>query len=230
MIFNYRNDKIIINGRREKHFREINILEYISSKYNMKNTIIDCGANYGNHTVYLAKYTNCSRIFSFEPIPNIFKVLQENVVQNNIQNKVVCYNSGVSKKKKSLKLISKIYDTQGAFWFWYEGENYKHPADMGYGHLHRKNQSVENLMVESIPLDSKIDEFGKVDFIKIDVEGMEMEVLLGAEKLIKQNKPLLYIEACNGTRDSVAKWINENGYKKVKHSIFHGHHWLCEPI
>lgn len=229
MNFIYRNDKIIINGRRENHFREINILEYISSKYNMKNTIIDCGANYGNHTVYLAKYTNCSQIFSFEPIPNIFKVLQENIIQNNIQNKVVCYNSGVSKKKKSLKLISKIYDTQGAFWFWYEGENYRHPADMGYGHLHRKNQPVENLMVESIPLDSKIDEFGKVDFIKIDVEGMEMEVLLGANEVISKNRPLLYVEACRGTENLVRDWVDKNNYHKVRNRHFYGHHWLLEP-
>mgnify|MGYP003629308137 CR=1 FL=1 len=71
MIFNYKDDTIIIKGRREKKFREIEILELISSKYIFKNSIIDCGANYGNHTIYLAKYTDCSQVFSFEPIPNI---------------------------------------------------------------------------------------------------------------------------------------------------------------
>lgn len=230
MIFNYRNETIVVNGRREKYFREVEILEYITSNYTFSNSIIDCGANYGNHTIYLAKYTDCSHVYSFEPIPNIHQVLQENVLANKIDKKVTCYNSGVSKKEKDLKLISFIENTQGAFWFWYEGENYRHPADMGYGHLHRKNRPVQSLTVKSVPLDSKIDQFGKVDFIKIDVEGMEMEVLEGATGLINRNRPLIYIEACLGTQNKVREWVKNNRYSKVGNHHFHGHHWLLEPI
>lgn len=229
MIFNYKDDTIIINGRRERKFREIEILELISSKYVFNNSIIDCGANYGNHTIYLAKYTDCSQVFSFEPIPNIHKTLEENIIANNIVEKVTSYNAGVSRKEKDLKLISFIDDTQGAFWFWYKGEDFIHPADMGYGHLHRKSKPVQNLTVKSVALDSKIAEFGKVDFVKIDVEGMEMEVLLGASEVISKNRPLLYVEACRGTENLVRDWVDKNNYHKVRDKHLYGHHWLLEP-
>ena len=83
--------------------------------------------------------------------------------------------------------------------------------------------------MKSIPLDSKITEFGKVDFIKIDVEGMEVEVLLGANKIINNNRPLLYVEACRGTENLVRDWANKNNYHKVKNQHLYGHHWLLEP-
>lgn len=57
----------------------------------------------------------------------------------------------------------------------------------------------------------------KIDLIKIDVEGMEMDVLLGAEKIIQQYKPLIYIEAKeNKEFDEINFFLRNFNYKPIK--------------
>jgi FkbM family methyltransferase len=226
MDFDYKGERIYLRGRKEKRFRELEIMNFIQKNYSLTNEMVDCGANYGNHTIYFAKFGNFSKVYSFEPIPQIFDVLNENIKLNKIEHKVESFNLGVSKKEKELKLISKIDETQGAFWFWYDGEDYVHPRDMGYG-VHRKQQ-LKALKVLSLPLDKALENKENIDFMKIDVEGMEFEVLCGAKNLIDTNRPLLYIEVCLGQTRNIKDWADKNKYKIIKNNILHGHHWLLE--
>jgi FkbM family methyltransferase len=226
MTFKYKGNEYSITGRKEKHFREIEIMELISS-YKLKNSMIDCGANYGNHTVYFASNTELQKIFSFEPMPEIYPMLLKNVKDNKIEHKVECFNYAVGNKEKELNLISEIPETQGAFWFWYKDEKATHPKDMGY-YEHRKGTN-KTIIVKSIRIDDFLKTDDKIDFMKIDVEGMELEVLKGAAKLIDTHRPLLYVEVCKGTKNLMECWILNNSYKKVKNKCLFGHHWLLEP-
>lgn len=56
--------------------------------------------------------------------------------------------------------------------------------------------------------------FGNVDFIKIDVEGFELEVLKGAESLLQKSSPILYIEIFNDRFDEVNLFLEKIGYQK----------------
>jgi len=56
----------------------------------------------------------------------------------------------------------------------------------------------------------------RLDFIKIDVEGMEIEVLKGAEKTIKRNYPQMLIEIIKSDKDKICEILYNLGYKLYK--------------
>src|SRR5260221_8795610 len=64
---------------RDNDFYERDILDYIRDNYPIHECILDVGANIGNHTVYFAKYLDYKAIVAFEPIPDNFVLLKENI-------------------------------------------------------------------------------------------------------------------------------------------------------
>jgi hypothetical protein len=71
-----------------------------------------------------------------------------------------------------------------------------------------------NGTVPRIPLDELVD--GRVDFIKIDVEGTEMEALVGAAATIGRNRPLLYVEVLDETIREFLAWTESHAYRIEK--------------
>ena len=59
----------------------------------------------------------------------------------------------------------------------------------------------------------------RVDLIKIDIEGMEMEALEGARQLIEKCHPILLIEQIKTVRDRLRAWIQERGYEVIDAGI-----------
>src|SRR5262249_36966926 len=64
--------------------------------------------------------------------------------------------------------------------------------------------------IPQAPLDDLVS--GPVDFIKIDVEGMEMEALAGAARLIAVQHPFLYVEVVDAKIATFMAWVDANGY------------------
>jgi hypothetical protein len=64
------------------------------------------------------------------------------------------------------------------------------------------------------PLDDLI--AGRVDFLKIDVEGMEMEALAGAAAILARDRPRIYIEVLDATVATFMAWADANGYRVEK--------------
>ena len=59
----------------------------------------------------------------------------------------------------------------------------------------------------------------RIDFIKIDVEGMEIEALEGALQSIKTSCPILLIESIKAGHDRLRAWLESAGYKVMKAGI-----------
>jgi len=57
---------------------------------------------------------------------------------------------------------------------------------------------------------------GPVDFIKIDVEGMEMQALAGAARTIATHRPILYIEVLDEAVREFMGWVDSSGYRVEK--------------
>jgi Methyltransferase FkbM domain len=67
--------------------------------------------------------------------------------------------------------------------------------------------SERNLVaVEALSIDSRI------DFIKIDIEGMEMEALAGAAESIAQHRPAMLIESIKSDAEALQKWLKQHDY------------------
>ncbi len=137
--------------------------------------VVDVGANIGDHTLFFARKVGLAgAVYAFEPQRLVFQTLCANMALNSIAN-TSCYNAalGVEKGEIVVPLI--------APW----GQEYNFGGMALGGHQ-------EGDRVPVFPLDDL--RLGACHFIKIDVEGMELEVLLGAQALIRANRPVLYVE------------------------------------
>ncbi|MGB5823286.1 MAG: FkbM family methyltransferase [Proteocatella sp.] len=178
-----------------KTFYEIGMLEDIRKRIGNNKIIVDIGANIGNHTVYFAKICKAKQVYSFEPQKNIFDILQKNLEINNISNKVKLYNMGVGKEHFYASID--VLDTN----------NY------GMSKINKMNKgSVEINSLDSLLLK----EVDSVDMIKIDVEGMELDVLNGAKEILKKYKPIIYIEAgTNREFDGIVNHLKQYQYNPI---------------
>ena len=142
-------------------------VKYISFIYELKpgDLVIDCGANVGFYTAIMA-WRGC-RVFSFEPNPYVFEVLQRNT--QHFDN-VTLLQKAVSVKSGTMKLyLHKNADTDQVKW------------SQGSSLLSEKNNVDENssVTVESINLCDYITDMHKrIKLIKIDIEGAEVDILL----------------------------------------------------
>jgi FkbM family methyltransferase len=132
-------------------------------------TAIDIGANIGNHSLYFSDYFQ--QVLSFEPNPRTYKVLQLNA---ELAKNVLCCNEGIS--DTNTELLLETCNTNS-------GRSAITGSDTGH---------VRSIRVKA--LDSVIDETETVRLIKIDVEGHEEKVLIGAEQTIRRNKPIILFE------------------------------------
>lgn len=146
-------------------------------------TAIDIGANIGNHSLYFSDYFR--KVLSFEPNPRTWQVLQLNA---GLANNVLCFNEGISDTNADVLLETS--DT-----------NSGRSAITG-----NATGNARSIRVKA--LDSVISENEIVRLIKIDVEGHEEKVLIGAEQTIRRNRPIILFEQhkedfCNDSTASI---------------------------
>lgn len=227
MSFKFRKKTVFLKGRKENFFRELDFISVIDDLLPNNPVVIDCGANIGNYTVYFSLFKDAKKIYSFEPMIKYFNFLKKNILLNKIDDKVTLFNAGTSNKNGKISLISTIPGSEGAFWFWYKGEEHKTPFDQGYIR-HKEILDSSRVDSETVRLDDAISCKDKIDFIKIDVEGMEYETILGASQLIKNSKPLIYVETSVLTQKNLLRWMTKNKYSRIKKDVFNGHNWLLK--
>ena len=167
--------KLYLKYLKRKHLNkgedELHLLRFFVGK---GNGAIDIGANKGVYSSVLAPLV--SIVHSFEPNPKLFKILKSGLASNCIGYQIAL--SDTSTKKNLLVPYSKrkkAYSNQG--------------ASLSSTKVNDEHGVVE---VQTNTLDSY--NFNNIDFIKIDVEGHELNVLKGAVKTLKRNKPILLVE------------------------------------
>lgn len=189
--------KKLPRDRKEGAF--LHFLEFIKDPQN----IIDIGANIGVMTYYFAKKFPGATIHSFEPIPvngnNILRIVHKFKLNN-----VHLYNYALGNENGTIEMIMP-----------------KRTGVLFHGLSHVvKGKSIEKGITLNAEI-KRLDDLNRflqipVSAIKLDVENYEYEVLLGAEKIIDKNRPLVYCEL----------WPGENRQKcfelmlKNKYSIF----------
>lgn len=138
--------------------------------------IVDVGANNGHFTVEFAHYVGDTGIVhSFEPQRIIFQQLCGNVFLNGLDN-VYAYNIALGSTNGFTRIESPDYFNSG---------------DVNFGDVHVGINSGTNV-VKIATLDTY--KFKDVSIIKIDVQGVESEVLIGAKSTIKKHRPYIFIE------------------------------------
>jgi len=167
--------------------------------------IIDIGAQSGLYSLY-AKYLPNSTFYSFEPFPETFKLLNDNISLNGITN-VKTFDYAIS-DKTGTAILNTCISHNGLHTL---GQNVKRFKD------------IKSIECKTITLD---DFFYKndipVNFIKIDTEGFEYFILKGGINTIKKYKPIIQLEwseinmsQCNITINMMENLLQEINYKKM---------------
>lgn len=142
------------------------------------DTVVDAGANVGTHTVAFAQAAgDAGRVLAFEPQPRVFELLERNVRSNGYDN-VRSYRValGAEPSVRHAPLLD-------------------YAAHVNVGAVALLAAAAErSCSVDVVPLDSF--DLDAVRLIKIDVEGMECDVLRGAAATLRRCRPFLSVE-CN---------------------------------
>jgi FkbM family methyltransferase len=167
---------------------------------------IDCGANIGVHTIEWAKrMTGWGSVLAIEAQERIYYALAGNIAINNCFN-AVALNAAIADKSGVLRMPQ---------------PDYLVPASFGSLEL-RKNRNTEfigqpidysdaSLMaVQAIAIDSL--KLSRIDFIKIDVEGMEMDALAGAAEAVARHRPALLVESIKTDAATLREWLTARDY------------------
>lgn len=195
------------------------IPKYIIKKYLPKNpTIIDCGAHVGDDSKELSKIFPRGKIISFEPIPNLFHQLVNNVrKRNNIQ----CYNIALSDNNG----ISKMYVSSGNS---DSSSSLMEPT----GHLKDHPDTFFNatIDVQTSTLDTwaEINNIPTVDFLWLDMQGFEYNMLKASNKILPSVRAIHTEVSIKETfKDCIlykefSKWMKENGFVAAIEAIPEG--------
>lgn len=137
--------------------------------------VIDAGANVGLFSIFAGKKIGAEgKVFSFEPIFQTKKILDENIVLNDIQN-IETFELALGGEKGFKKFSFDIRKLGGASGFFTKG---------------KVKEKVRTITLGKFMKEKKVP---KIDFIKADIEGMERNFLKGAERTIKKFKPKISI-------------------------------------
>lgn len=142
------------------------------------SVVIDVGANIGFLSLQAARYCKNGFVFSFEPDSDTFRNLEKNIAENSYVN-IKLFKKALGNEPGQLNLYKLEKNNPGA------------NRILLHGNM-PENENHE--IVEVCTLDEFINEFPSVDVLKIDVEGFEINVLRGAEYVIRKWKPILFVE------------------------------------
>jgi FkbM family methyltransferase len=143
----------------------------------------DIGAYIGFYSLLTGRLSGpCGKVYAFEPLPNNIERLKLHILLNNMQDRIFCIPKAVTDKTGRAICHYLGYDDMSRF------VNIDYSEE---GHL-----TKESLVAETISLDEFVFHQGypAANLIKIDVEGAELKVLLGARRLLEEFKPVIICE------------------------------------
>lgn len=178
------------------HFYEEQELKKLLSYSKPNWTIIDIGANVGNHSIYFEKYFHPKIIYSIEPLPQAYRLLLMNCALNYCHKINLDYIGLALGEKNGKCKIREIFS-----------------HNLGGTKLIPTNDDDvgDIVMVTGDSLFQNI----SVDLIKIDVEGMELDAIKGLQNTIRINKPLMYVEVDNSNISIFWSLMKIFKYKKI---------------
>lgn len=188
-----KNDTCISDSLRENILFEKFLLSLLSKVVNHNKNMLDVGSNIGVWSIVYSTFIK-GTIHAFEPQSEVFKCLTHNIAINQCNN-VIAHDFALSDKSTTY-LMNASYD---------------HKDNFGSFRISEEGSlSIQSEIGDTLNLSN-------IGFIKMDVEGHELQALQGLSNTIRQSKPVLLIEIhstqynCNET----FKYIIELGYKHV---------------
>lgn len=183
---------------------EWNVKKCILKNYKDYDVFIDIGSHIGTYSILLAN--KGLRCYAFEPVGDNFRALSINVYLNKLDDKVQVFNYGLGSDDKLVDFIFEKINT-GA-------------SHISHNEKDKRHETVKLKTFDSIFPSLKIRPEEKV-LMKIDVEGMELEVINGAKKFLSEHQNIFIVmESIYSEEEKLKKallQIAEFEFYKVDH-------------
>lgn len=178
------------------------------------DVVIEAGANNGSETLLLSKLVQHGRVYAFEPIPHVYNRLNFNVQLNEMNDNIILSQLAIGEENKTVtfNVFPKDFENQGM------------------SSKYSENSRTTKLDVKQVKLDTFVQEMGitKIDFLKMDIQGAEIDLIKGGYESISKFKPIIFTEAAEEYLNIESLYsllfelkyniflIEENGFKELK--------------
>lgn len=177
---------------------------YINSLVNKGDVVIDLGANLGYYTVpFSIAVGKTGKVYSVEPVPLFEKILRKNTKMSPHNSNITIYNYALGKDEKDIEMG--LFVENGVF---------RHGLTKV---LTKDDKPSKTVKVKMKHPESLFNSLERLDYIKCDIEGFEIEVLPLFKNIIEKFKPMLQIEF--GTKESkelIQNMLVDLGYRIFK--------------
>ncbi|MFA5743031.1 MAG: FkbM family methyltransferase [Candidatus Paceibacterota bacterium] len=169
--------------------------EYTSKIKILDNyTVIDIGANIGAFSLFAANSADNVKVYSYEPAPETFSKLIENIKANNLEKEIKAFQLGIASKKEKRKIY---LDPESSM-----------ANSLSLESNHQKNIEIDTISLRDIFLENNI---GECDFLKVDAEGSEQEIFFSTSSEYLHKIKNIAIEY-DGEYEKLEKYLKENGF------------------
>jgi len=149
-------------------------IDFIKKNIDDNSIFLDCGANQGFYSIPIAANNNLVDVHAFEPSEKEYELIKNNIKINNLKN-ITLRKNAISDKIGKMHFFdnnSSVNDTSGGVL------------------INSENNTNKTKQVESITLDNYVEkinvQLNKKIFIKIDIEGYDIDAIYGAKKIINK--------------------------------------------
>lgn len=185
----------------------LNMLESRRRLFGDGVSALDCGANIGVHTVEWAKLMHgWGSVIAVEAQERVFYALAGNIAINNCFNARAIWGA-IGAENGEIVVPKPNYLVPGSYGSLEirpsaRNEFIGQPID----YSEQAGQRTRLFTIDSLALP-------RLDFIKIDIEGMEMEALAGATQTIRRFRPQMIIEKIKSDETALRNWLTVEGYR-----------------
>jgi FkbM family methyltransferase len=187
---------------KKAHEEDFEILPFLPGSKN--NLFVDIGANRGDAIQSILMKRPGSTVIAFEPNPYLCQKLEKLYKESRC---VTVYNTGLGNENNNFHLYIPFYNN-----YMFDGlASFKEENARDWLRTRLHGFSAERLEIRKVLCTVKrLDDFSLTPFfIKIDVQGFEYEVLVGAEKTIKRSRPIILLEA---PKERELNFLSERSY------------------
>ena len=177
-------------------FYELETLEFVRSR-RLSGTYVDIGANIGNHSLFFSAETDCDELVAIEGNQSVVPIWTHNVASN-------------LKCAKPFRLSNGFVSNEEELYF-----NPDSGENIGCSFLSRVRLGEDSVSVRARTLDAVLSECRRISFIKLDVEGHEIEVLKSATNVLSSHSPEICVEAMDTPADELAGFLMAFQYLPV---------------
>ena len=187
-------------------YSEPEIFSFINYYLKEGMFFFDIGANIGLHSLFASKRVGIEgKVFAFEPCKSIYKRIIENIGNNNINN-IYSYNLALGDVDSEAEIIKITNDTSRTHIQLEVGIN--------------RDKNIEKVRMTTLDNYVDINNIYRIDYLKIDVEGYELNVLKGSVRTFSVIKPSIiqvefdqeYLNRNNVDIDEIKKFFQEYSY------------------